>query len=95
MNALDFIFGQTKKGKKLYESIIDNGYIRKESVALIKKSLEGKDMQAILRLLVVISDRVGRKEERKEDSYAQFPLDLLTFIKNCDNYVRKFDNKKQ
>jgi len=82
MNAFDFIFGNVKQ-KDIHKAVIENGYLKPETVVKMKDLVRSQEFQTLCRLLIVISDRKGRHDVRLEDAYAQFPVDLQDFLYNC------------
>jgi hypothetical protein len=88
MNALDFIFGETNT-KNLHKSLIELGYVKLDELERIKNIADTNTFKALLRLLVVLSDRQGRDEKRLEDAYAKYPMDLLQIINTLSKEGKK------
>jgi len=79
MIEVDFAFGSTTE-KDIAKATINAGYVRPEMVSNLHQLVHGKEFQSIARLLIIMSDRTGRTEERKEDSYARFSTDFTQFV---------------
>ena len=83
MNELDYIFGETNT-KDVHKAVIDNGYITQASAVKFYEMVKSKEFRGMCSMLTVMSDRKGRTEQRMEDAYASFPIELERFLKNIN-----------
>lgn len=94
MKIEDLIFSKRDGTKKIYESLIEDGRLTPEQIEYISGVVDSDVFNAICILLTIMSDRQGRHEERKEDSFAAFPHELKKFIKECKRIVKKNSEQK-
>lgn len=79
MIELDFAFSESK-ARDIYSATLEKGYIKPEQVNKFRDMIKSKEFRAICLLLVTMSDRKGRNDNRMEDAYASFPKDIELFF---------------
>ena len=88
MNTLDYIFGETK-AKDIHSAVLNGGHLTPEKAYEFYEMVKSNQFKSLCGLLTVISDRKGRHEQRNEDSYAAFPVELEIFLKGVNAKLTK------
>ena len=91
MDVLDFIFLKAKAGNTIPKELVERGYVNKDRIEQLIDVFSSNDVQSLMRLLIVQSDRQGRTD-RPEDAYARAFSDILILLKECN---RQFKHKKK
>jgi len=92
-DEIKFAFGKSLGEQQIAKSLLNNGLITPDEVVMFSDVVNNIKFQSLARLLIIMSDRVGRKEDRKEDAYAKFPVELTVLMKELMNKINKKEDK--